>query len=740
MEIEKLDIDKELERLIEKYKLDRHYPAYRTSRRACSFIKKWVKQLGGIEKEILFLGMDEYALKLIGGWAYARNVDTILIESVEELEKDTRKGYFERLKGADEIYVVSYTRTIEILHWLWRHDFHAESVYDILENEQIYLQMEFYRFFTPIKMTLELALDESGKERSVDGSSLVLYEFYYQKQRFDHSVCEKKRIRIAEKLFFLAICMRNFLEAERILSTMRDSKLGSCWQEIQQLVLKIKKAMLSSQQNNIIIYWLDALSYEESSEMSYLQSRRAHSVYFHNAYTVTPYTSPTCKNMFCKIQQVDDCGYKVRDIDWENSFLLRELEEQGYRFSIVGDYLSRFFEEKYSISENLMICSPCSEVFWRLAAQMLQCEQKTVYLVHAFVELHPPTLSVRRNYFENQYCDESRKLQLLELDEQLHFYDEMLGSENYRVYMSDHGIGNLWERVHVHFQVYHISWKGQETQRLYCPLDFGTIIHQLLVGKKIDDDAWSREYIPLQEVDFYNKNKLKEMFTRKRGFNLRSYVAYKGVISKEGIYVRYKTNDEVYRKWSEKLSDEPVLLTEAEKQLECFQKLRRQAGDFPAELDSDSKFKYAKYTYKAYENVKNTIRAAAELLNEKFDSYADGSIALRMGGEHSRQLYELLAESNRRKIGGIIDKNRNCSCAILGFPVFEPNEQLPDVIEAVLLSSKIFREELKEEAKNLYGSLEVIDIYQYWEKAGYQFQREFYFGQDTDYEVGFPEA
>ena len=43
MEMEKLDIDKELERIIEKYELDRHYPAYRVSRQASNFIRKWVR-------------------------------------------------------------------------------------------------------------------------------------------------------------------------------------------------------------------------------------------------------------------------------------------------------------------------------------------------------------------------------------------------------------------------------------------------------------------------------------------------------------------------------------------------------------------------------------------------------------------------------------------------------------------------------------------------------------------------
>lgn len=34
-----LSINQQLEHLIEKYNLDRHYPAYRTSRHACAFLE-----------------------------------------------------------------------------------------------------------------------------------------------------------------------------------------------------------------------------------------------------------------------------------------------------------------------------------------------------------------------------------------------------------------------------------------------------------------------------------------------------------------------------------------------------------------------------------------------------------------------------------------------------------------------------------------------------------------------------
>lgn len=740
MSKEKMDIDKELEQIIEKYNLDRHYPAYRTSRRACDFLEKWVRRLAEGKEKILFLSMDEYALKLIDGWARAENINTLFVEALGELEKDTGRGYSDELQRTDKIFVVSYTRTIEILHWLWRHGFQAESVYDILENEQIYLQMEFYRFFTPIKTNPELELYENIELRSLDGSSMVLYEYYYQKQRLRHSARIKDIERITEKLFFLAICMRNFLEAKKILDMMKKTAdYRQCWDEVQDLFIKVKHTLKMKTQSNVIIYWLDMLPYEEAEKMKYLQSKRNHSLYFHNAHTVTPYTNPVCKSMFCNIRQVDDLGYCEEHISVDNSILLRDIVNRGYQFCLISDYLKKMFVVEYSHCVGLTKEATSSEVFWNLVKQILYSEKKTVYLVHTLMELHAPMLSVRRDRFEKQYMMGERDKQIQELDEQLCFYDSLLGDLFYRIYMSDHGYGDIRKKVHIHFQVYHASWKRQETEKMFCLLDFNKIMRQLLRGQEIDDSMWERTFTPIQDVDYYNKRSLKEILQRKQGIDLCFLTAYKGIVTKEGLYVHFKTGDEIFCEESEEWPKVPLFLSEEEKSSAYICDLRKKAGGFPAALDSAPKFEYAKYTYRAYENIKSTIYAIAKLLNEKFSAYADGGVALRMGGEHSGQLYELLTEVNKKKIGGIIDKNKQCVCAKLGVPIFEPGERLPDTMQAILLSSKIYLEELKEEAKSLYGELEVIDIYQYWEQAGYYFSRDFWFGQDEDYEVGFPE-
>lgn len=196
MESNEMDINQELEILIEKYNIDMHYPAYRSSRQACGYLRKWVQKLADDEGEFLFIGMDEWALKLIKRWGERDNINILIIRNVDELG-----NHVEELK-MKKIYVVSFTRTVEVLHWLWRNNYNAESVYDILENEQIYLQMEFYRFFTPIKVTKELDLHRwIEDEGTSDGSSITLLEYHYQKRILEYLTCEKDIKRINEKLF-----------------------------------------------------------------------------------------------------------------------------------------------------------------------------------------------------------------------------------------------------------------------------------------------------------------------------------------------------------------------------------------------------------------------------------------------------------------------------------------------------------------------------------------------------------
>lgn len=729
----KLDIDHELEQIIEKYNIDAHYPAYRSSRRACDFIKNWIDELSDTEGTFLFISMDGYALQLIRGWITGDNISTIKLSALEDLYE-----YIVKLQNADKIYIVSYTRTTEILHWLWRHDLRAESVYDVLENHHIYTQMEYYRFFTPMVDSAELDIDDIIKGSFFDGSYSVLYEYCFQKQRLMHAASMEDKRRITEKLFFLAICMRNFTEAGRILKTMQyNAGHEKCWNEIEGLLDRIRKTLASKNQSHIIIYWLDSLDYQHAEKVEYLQERRDHSLYFNNAYTVTPYTNPTLRAMFCGKRQVDDLGYRTVHIGSDNSPLLKDIIEQGYQFSVLGDTFRRYFDKRYYQKYECTVMTPCSEVFWNLAVQMINEENPTVYLAHALVEMHSPRLGVRRNSFERKFIWDPEEIdrQIRELDVQLRFYDEMLGDSHYRVYMSDHGSSLMPDKLHILFQVYHAAWKNREIDKLFCYLDFAGIMHQLLTGGTIDATAWNRQYVPAQDVDFYNGGRLKKWLKNLGLERLPFCMAYKGVVTSEYAYLRFKTGDELLHKWSDGPYVPVLGMNNDQKDSELFEELREMAGGFPEEVDSDPKFIDASNIHTIYENVKKTVLEATKLVNEMLGGYEDGSIALLEGGNHSRQLYAVLTEENRKKIGGIIDRDTQCLCKSLGYRVYQSGEVLPDTIKAVLVSVHDNLTDMKSEIQEIYSNLEIIDIYEYWKGCGYPFARDFWYGLEEDYEI-----
>lgn len=731
-----MDIDRELEGLIEKYNIDRHYPAYRESRRACEYLCEWIQKLANEKGEFLFISMDEQALRLINTWGKkASNISALYITDVKEL------GIHEEEIKDKSLYVVAMTRTVEILHWLWRHSYNAESVYDILENEEIYVQMEFYRFFYPIKDTEELDLYyclARHNGRSLDGLAITLLEYHYQKKRLGYATGERDRKRINEKLFFLAVCMRNFVEAERILNGMKNAnKFGKFWDEVGVLFRSIKEELRSRRQEDIVVYWLDALAYKDGYKMDYLRERAAHSLYFHNAYTVTPWTNPTCRTIFCRKLDVDDLGYCENHIGPDNSPLLRDIEAHGYDIHVLSGILVKMFEAE-NCDITIRRIDTCAEILWKMIKYMMRDEgKKTVFLPHLIMEIHAPAYSVRKDRFEQKHMSEP---QLEELDAQLRFYDGLLGDGVKRIYMSDHGYSwmNAVNRPHILFQAYCREWSGKETSKIFSLLDFDKILHQMMEGGEIEDSLWEGEYVALQSVDIYNEEFLRDVFHRKAG--VEDYIAYKGLIMKGKCYIYYKTGEEVLVALSDMEKDMPIVFfadkSERDRQ-EC-EKLRKIVGGFPKELDTDEKFKYSRYMYPVYENVKKTIVELVRLLNDKFAGYSDNSIALRMGGNHSYHLYAMLSAENKKKICGIIDRDADCVCSGVGLPVVSEVNELANRPKAIVLSSYLNLDALKEEAREQYASLEVIDIYEYMRECGYDLNTNFWCGMDSDWNVGFP--
>ena len=121
--------------------------------------------------------------------------------------------------------------------------------------------------------------------------------------------------------------------------------------------------------------------------------------------------------------------------------------------------------------------------------------------------------------------------------------------------------------------------------------------------------------------------------------------------------------------------------------------------------------------------------------------YPKGTIALRMGGNHSAELYNRLQDEYKEKIGFIIDSNKECICKKYGMPVLTLEEAANTKIKAIVLSSYNHLDMLRKETITYPNEIEIIDIYKELEEKGIYCKDTFYVDaqmKDEDYEVGFP--
>ena len=66
---------------------------------------------------------------------------------------------------------------------------------------------------------------------------------------------------------------------------------------------------------------------------------------------------------------------------------------------------------------------------------------------------------------------------------------------------------------------------------------------------------------------------------------------------------------------------------------------RKLAGENPPNFYDDKKFKYSKYIYALYNNFVKQKNPCFALLNQLVEPYEDNSIAIRLGGPSSVEVY-----------------------------------------------------------------------------------------------------
>lgn len=739
-----MDINEALNRIIFKYELDRYYPHYKNMCKAEKILQNIVKHIMQYRKKAVFVGDDRTGIEFIRNISRGQGeIGFLLYERNQEVPGEIEAADW---KQYDEIYVISFRGAEYIERWFRLQGIQYEWIYDIFEQEGIFLQRDFYAFG---KEDLYFLNDKKGAMHNRDGWTESLQcELYNQQSKYNTAGSEQTRRISLEKCLFLSLYIKNFKMVFRYSSVLAetDGKYKNFEEDIQDLLRTVKKAAVHRKQEDIILYWLDSIPFCDVGSMSHLQTIMNDSVVFENAFTYIPYTHPALRSMFLGKKDIDDQAYSISNLTSENSPVIRLLEEQGYDIKVFSGYFSDYFPSAYRSRHFYTdVCAPISMKLWDMFSEMLLTERKTLWLVHA-LESHAPYMSAEIN--DNNYREpgELRRLARMEIDDQLAFYDSFVNRDTFRIYMSDHGDGTMLQRrIQIFFGIYHRRLKAKRIEGLFSLLDFGTVLKNIIEEGEIREENFSREYVEIGNLDLYNPKTIKNLFKNKEEIN-EIYFGYKGVIDREHIYIHYTMGKE----WLSCRKDmrNPILFYECAQDIckpELLPVYRERTGDYPEEMLRNSKFRYSQYLHALYYRVlkHNDIANRVSKIEQLLEKFPDHSVGIRMGGYHSLVLYYVLSERYRNKIWGFIDNNADCMCSTLRLPVVRPdalNRLAEGGVKAILLSSFFHIQALRKESRCWSSEIEILDIYMHFVENGMPCDTDFWItrGREEDYDMELP--
>ncbi|MBQ2982178.1 MAG: sulfatase-like hydrolase/transferase [Lachnospiraceae bacterium] len=724
------DIDEALDKIISKYGLDEYYPHFQKAKESEKLLETYI---GGhrIRKEnILFLCNDQMEVNIVTD--IARGDELIEAVLYKKINQDFPWNKYVK------IYIMSYEKYSEMSAFLKEKKVGFVWIYDIFKENNYDWDREFY------KKHLNNYLENFVVWNDIGWRNLVQMELYNCQQNCKKVKDERIKDEELKKCLYLSLYMRNFKKANYYFSKLekKDVRIKNANREIKKLLEEIKNRVRQNREKNIVVYWMDAVCYEDSKDMQYLQKKIKESVNFENAFTTTPYTTSTMKSMFLGKYLVDDKAYKINKIDVDDSKILTLLKEQGYNIQYISG-LRKMFPYECCTSKRLEIYDACSVVLWDLLNNMINQKNKTFYVAHILSEGHYPFLSSRMTRKSLSF-NEMRYIQgLNEIDEQLEFYDQFLNEETYCIYMSDHGGANFSTRFHIIFSVYNKYLESKVIKDMFSIIDFGKTINQIIQMSYINENELKREYVRIQDVDWYNSETIWKRMINKVTPNI-SMIGYKGVITSKEIYIRFRNDHEWYA-LRDGVKEEPALWNKKTYLNNEMKRLREFVGEYPIDIIDDEKFKYSKYMYKLVEKYDNYAREYKKrymkIICKELDKYPTNSVAIRMGGDHSMNLYNLLNEEYKDKISCFIDNNKKCICKKYGKPIVTLDELPKGNIQAIILSSYDHLKTLRKEVKQYTENIDVIDIYVLLEKNGIYCTQNFYMDiklKDEDYDVGFP--
>lgn len=377
--------------------------------------------------------------------------------------------------------------------------------------------------------------------------------------------------------------------------------------ELEQLLDKIQCQVNSRKGTDIIINWIDALPYMHLNEFPFLQDKASKAINFEHMYTVNPWTTETMKTLMYGEYSIKGKLFLKDGFDTEDAIFLKILRSKGYVFSYLGmNKYAKLYDDKCIVLPELNFHKDNSSISRQWDALCLLCkvEQPLCLLIHTLSETHEPYICGEIEPYQKFKCTEAdwnknecqtqARISGNYIDKQFAFYDKLLGRQNIKIYMSDHGrITNSVmreSRVHTVFIIDHPKVLHKVIKGLTSLIDFNRIIGFCLDGEN-NFEQLERPYVLVEALDYYNLSWI-QMTLANPEYNKWEGMQRRGIITEQDRYCRFANGMEVYFKEDDR--NNQISNRKYDKRIE---KLRRLCDGEFIDIDQYDKFKYSKMLY-----------------------------------------------------------------------------------------------------------------------------------------------
>lgn len=386
-----------------------------------------------------------------------------------------------------------------------------------------------------------------------------------------------------------------------------ENSLFSLKMELNELLNRIKKKVNCREYTDIIINWVDALSFYDIEKIPFLNKIRDESVEFENAYTVIPWTTETTKTIMFGEYPIEGKLYNKNVIATNEAPFLKHLKEKGYQFVYCGiPKMSRFYDKEVICPIGLYDSKWASSIplQWNAIAQLCKLDKPICVIIHNLRETHEPFVSGRGetcNWYgstSKDWAKETMRKQSYIADnyisEQLEFYYKYYGKKSVKIYMSDHGrVDNsplIDSKIHTMLFINGKELKAEKVQQLFSLVDFHKLTKQLL-DKDFDWYKLGREYVRIENLDAYSSELVEDVLSGR--LPRIEMCQCRGIVTEHDRYFVYYQGEEYY--FTAKGNQNNLIQCQEKK--ERIEQLKRICGTEFVDIYQEEKFKYARVLY-----------------------------------------------------------------------------------------------------------------------------------------------